>query len=305
VPPTEGLQGSPTPGDVMDVTRARHGVEPIVGSALPDLSAKRRRNAGHFGPPWRGHAVTMLAVEKSVHPLPRTCARRPRPWARPLALAALSLAACVAAIAQPGEPWTTEVQQLASQAAVPSGARIEVEVGALDPRLKLAPCTRITPYLPNGMRLWGRSRVGLRCDEGARWNVFVPVTVKVFGKAWAATQPLPAGSTIEAAQLQLQEVDLAADPSPLIRQPEAAIGRTLMRPLRPGQAVRETDLKARQWFAAGDTVRVVTVGSGFAISADGQALSPGIEGQPARVRIDGGRVVTGRATAQRRVEVML
>jgi len=245
----------------------------------------------------------MLAVEKSVHPMPRLRARRPHPWA--LVLAALWLAACAAAIAQPAEPWTLDVRQLASQAAAPSGARIDVEVGTLDPRLKLAPCARITPYVPNGMRLWGRSRVGLRCDEGARWNVFVPVTVKVFGKAWAATQPLPAGSTIEAAHLQLQEVDLAADPSPLIRQPDVAIGRTLTRPLRAGQAVREADLKARQWFAAGDTVRVVTVGSGFSISADGQALSPGIEGQPAKVRIDGGRVVTGRATAQRQVEVML
>jgi flagella basal body P-ring formation protein FlgA len=64
-------------------------------------------------------------------------------------------------------------------------------------------------------------------------------------------------------------------------------------------------LKLRQWFAAGDTVRVVTVGSGFAISADGQALAPGIEGQTVKVRIEGGRVVSGRATAERRIEVTL
>ncbi|HEY6510853.1 MAG TPA: flagellar basal body P-ring formation chaperone FlgA, partial [Burkholderiaceae bacterium] len=75
--------------------------------------------------------------------------------------------------------------------------------------------------------------------------------------------------------------------------------------LRPGQAVREADLKARQWFAAGDTVRVISAGPGFAISADGQALAAGIEGRPVKVRIEGGRVVSGRATAERRVEVML
>jgi flagella basal body P-ring formation protein FlgA len=69
--------------------------------------------------------------------------------------------------------------------------------------------------------------------------------------------------------------------------------------------VREADLKLRQWFAAGDTVRVVTVGSGFAISADGQALAAGIEGQNVKVRIEGGRVVSGRATAERRIEVTL
>ena len=136
------------------------------------------------------------------------------------------------------------------------GARVEVVVGALDPRLKLAPCARITPYVPAGARLWGRSRVGLRCDEGARWNVFVPVTVKVFANAWSVNQALPPGTLLEAGHLSLAEVDLAAEASPVIHQPQAAIGRTLTRGVRPGQAVREADLKPRQWFAAGDTVRV-------------------------------------------------
>lgn len=247
----------------------------------------------------------MLPVEKSKHP--------PSPAARgialrtalPLALAALLPSLSHDAVAQGSEPWTAEVQQLASHAASRAGARIEVDVGALDPRLKLAPCAHITPYVPAGVRLWGRTRVGLRCDDGARWNVFVPVTVRVFADAWAATQALPPGTVVEASHLQMREVDLAAEASPVIRDPRAAIGRTLTRALRPGQAVREADLKARQWFAAGDTVRVITVGSGFSISADGQALNAGIDGQFAKVRIEGGRIVSGRATAERRIEVTL
>jgi len=110
---------------------------------------------------------------------------------------------------------------------------------------------------------------------------------------------------LEAAHLQRGEVDLAAATSPVIREPGQAVGRTLARALRLGQAVRQADLKARQWFAAGDIVRVVTVGRGFSVVADGTALGPGIDGQAARVRIDGGRVVSGRAVAQHRVEVLL
>jgi flagella basal body P-ring formation protein FlgA len=245
-------------------------------------------------------AITMLPVEKSIHPTSAWCAV--------LRLAAALLFGAsidVGAHAAGSEPWAHDVQQLASQTALPAGARVEVEVGVLDPRLKLAPCARITPYVPAGMRLWGRARMGLRCDEGARWSVFVPVTVKVFADAWSANQPLPPGTVLEASHLQRGEVDIAAEPSPVIRQPQAAIGRTLTRALQPGQALREADLKPRQWFAAGDTVRVVTVGAGFAISADGQALNAGIDGQIAKVRIDGGRVVSGRATAERRIEVTL
>ena len=32
---------------------------------------------------------------------------------------------------------------------------MEVSVGTLDSRLRLAPCSRVEPYLPAGSRLWG------------------------------------------------------------------------------------------------------------------------------------------------------
>ena len=223
----------------------------------------------------------------------------------------LALCALAPAIA-PAQPasvqdWQAQIRALANQAGagMPAGTRVEVDVGSLDPRLKLAPCERITPYLPAGTRLWGRAQVGLRCAEGARWSVFLPVTVKVYAKAWTVNQPLALGTVLASEHLQLDEVDIAAEPSPVIHQPQAAIGRPLARALKPGQALREVDLKARQWFAAGDTVRIVSVGSGFSVSAEGQALGPGIDGQSTKVRVDGGRVVTGRAVATRQVEVRL
>jgi flagella basal body P-ring formation protein FlgA len=62
-------------------------------------------------------------------------------------------------------------------------SRIEVVVGQLDSRLHLAPCAKIEPYLPNGTRLWGKSRIGLRCLQGATlWNVYLPITVKAYGR---------------------------------------------------------------------------------------------------------------------------
>ena len=39
--------------------------------------------------------------------------------------------------------------------------------------------------------------------------------------------------------------------------PKLAVGRTLAQNLRPGQTLRQTHLKSRQWFVAGETVRVV------------------------------------------------
>lgn len=225
-------------------------------------------------------------------------------------LASLALlAACTLAWSAKADeaPLAARVRQLAQEAVTPKepGVRVEIELGALDPRLKLAPCAHITPYLPPHARLWGVTRIGVRCDEGARWSVYLPVRIKVFARASTITQDLPAGTVLEATHLGEAEVDLAGDWSPALRRPADAIGRALNRPLRAGQPLRQADLRPRQWFAAGDTVRILAIGPGYAISSEGQALMSGIEGQPAKVRIEGGRVVSGRPSGQRQLEVSL
>jgi flagella basal body P-ring formation protein FlgA len=52
-------------------------------------------------------------------------------------------------------------------------------------------------------------------------------------------------------------------------------------------------IRPAQVFQAGAQVRVVAQGTGFQITSDGQALSVGVVGQPARVRMDSGRVMMG------------
>jgi flagella basal body P-ring formation protein FlgA len=186
------------------------------------------------------------------------------------------------------------------------GSRVEVTLGQLDPRLRLAPCQSIEPYLPPGVRLWGKARIGLRCKVGTTpWNVYLPVTVRVFGRALVVPAGAAAGSVLAESDLAEAEVDLAEDFTPALVDPRLAVGRTLAQNLKPGQTLRQTHIKSRQWFVAGETVRVVATGEGFALESEAQALSNGIEGQPARVRTESGRVLTGLPSGERRVEVAL
>jgi flagella basal body P-ring formation protein FlgA len=208
--------------------------------------------------------------------------------------------------------FAEQLQRLATdsaQAVLADGTppvRIAVELGQLDPRLQLAPCAQIQPYLPAGTRPLGRTRIGLRCVDGqARWNVFLPVTVKLFAQAVVTTAPLPMGTVLQASHFTMAEVDLAERADPAFTVSTPLVGRTLARPLSAGETLRRNDLKARQYFQAGDLVRVVAVGNGYAVSAEGQALSHGIEGQPARVRTESGRIITGVPAGDRRVEVAL
>jgi len=250
----------------------------------------------------------------------RSPARSPAksPAESPAQASALSISAA-AASADPTNTATAlpdnlaaEVQRLAREAAVivwgdaATPPRIEVVLGRLDPRLKLAPCQQILPYLPAGTRPLGHTRMGLRCARGpTAWNVSLPIAVKVWAPSLVASTALPAGTLLEARHLMSAEVDLAERADPAIAVPAAALGRVLARGLAAGEALRRTDLKTRLWFSAGDTVRIVAVGPGYAISSEGQAMGPGLEGQSARVRTESGRIVSGIAAGERRVDVAL
>lgn len=229
-------------------------------------------------------------------------------------LVALLLTLCGApwVQAQGLEPWRQALQQTALSAVgqlnkdLGASARVMVELGQADPRLRLAPCLRAEPHLLPGMKLWGRSRIGLRCVEGAsRWNVSLPLTVHVFAPALVAVGPLDAGTILSAEHLRLAEVDLAAEQGAVFTDVAALLGRSLGRPVQAGEALRSGSLKQRQWFAAGTQVKVTARGAGFAIAGEGQALGQGLDGQEVRVRFENGRTVTGRAVGEREVEVLL
>jgi flagella basal body P-ring formation protein FlgA len=182
--------------------------------------------------------------------------------------------------------------------------RMEVTLGELDSRLRLAPCAKVEPYIPVGTRLWGKTRLGLRCLSGStKWNVFLPVTIKAFGAAWVIKGNVASGAILTEADAVEAEVDWAEESSPIVVNPSQWAGQVAARALSTGQALRQAMIKPAQVFQAGAQVRVVAQGAGFQITSDGQALSAGVVGQPARVRMDSGRVMTGVVLDNRTVRL--
>lgn len=211
-----------------------------------------------------------------------------------LVLAAALPAAAQSAteLSQITQSWIDHALQTDAVSSLP--LRMEVDVGELDPRLRLAPCARVEPYLPTGARLWGRTRLGLRCAEGSsRWNVFLPVTVKAYGPAWVLTGNVQSGATLTETDAAQAEVDWAGDHAAVVADPAQWVGQVAARPLRAGEALRQSMVRAPKLFQAGAQVRVSAQGAGYAVSAGGQALSAGSAGQTVRVRMDNGRIISG------------
>jgi flagella basal body P-ring formation protein FlgA len=221
----------------------------------------------------------------------------------PSALPAAALARALALVEQAAAPLA------------PAKARISALPGGMDPRLKLAPCNRIEPFLPPSVPAWGRTRVGLRCTEGpVAWTVYLPVQVQAWAPALAPHSALPAGHVLTEADLAPVPTDWAARNDAPLGDLPTAVGRTLARAAMPGQPLRQGDLRRKQWFASGDTVKVVASGPGFSVVGEGLALADGLEGQRARVQllvrdpqgtVSPGRVLNATVRGEREVHVAL
>lgn len=184
--------------------------------------------------------------------------------------------------------------------------RPEIVMGALDSRLRLTPCARVEPYLPPGTRLWGRSRIGLRCLEGrVHWNVFVPLTVKAWGPAWVLRRPVPSGSVLTQEDAEVAEMDWAEQTASVLATPESWIGQQAAFALQPGQTIRENMVRPVPSFERGAQVRVKSTGAGFQVVVSGEAMGVGVLGQKVRVRLQGGRMLTGTVREGPVVEVQL
>ena len=176
-----------------------------------------------------------------------------------------------------------ELSRAAALALAPAGARIEVEAGALDPRLRLAACAQVQAYQRPGQPAWGRTRIGLRCLQGAAlWNVMLPVTVQVWAPALVASAPLPTGAALQADQLNRR--GRWARCRARRSRPAALHGRTRTR--RCAGQRRRRRVQQRRWFSDGETCRCRARRRFRSRRRTGAERR--LDGQTARVRIDSG-----------------
>lgn len=243
-----------------------------------------------------------MTVFRLIHTLLAACLAAAAAWPAHAQQAAPAQAAQeLAALTQ---QWVD--QALAQLPAETTPLRMQVSVGQLDSRLRLAPCARVEPYLPAGARLWGRTRLGLRCVEGeTRWNVFIPLTVQAFGPAWVLAGNVATGSTLTEQDAMQAEVDWAADPAAVVTDAQSWVGQVATRPLAAGQALRQNMVRPPHLFKAGAPVQVRVHGPGYAVVSSGQATTAGAAGQNVRIRMANGRFLSGTVSEDGSIEVAL
>ena len=180
--------------------------------------------------------------------------------------------------------------------------KVTVTMGKLDVS-RLPACTALEAYSPPGSRLSGKTYIGVRCLGPNIWNVLVPAQIAVTGNYVTTTRPLAAGQTLQVGDLTILSGDISSLPTGVVTDPGNAIGKTLRNSLGAGQPLRSDQLLAPLVIRQGQTVRVISKGTGFAVSGEGKAINNAAEGQMAQIRMSSGQTVSGVARADGSVEI--
>lgn len=170
----------------------------------------------------------------------------------------------------------------------------QVEMGALDSRLRLGACNSPQFFLPAGSSLWSGGSLGMKCAAPAKWTLYLTYRVRLTGPSLTALRPLPARHMLGAADVTLSNVRYEQDPGSYLR--EIPVGASTQRPMSAGQPIQVHDLLLPSVVQAGAQVRVRVEGAGFSVAQEGKALNAAQAGGTVQVRMPSGRIVRGMAT---------
>lgn len=226
------------------------------------------------------------------------------PLLRPALLLATLLTWPAASSAQtPVERVAAAVESyLAAQPQRP-GDTVRIEVGRILDSPRLEACTAWTATLPRGQRAWGRVSVAVACSAGAKAALYVPASIEVSGPYVVVAHTVRGGEALSEADLRREVGEVSSLASDVLREPAEALGLIARQTLVSNQPLRASQLRAPLAVTAGQTVKLVAQGEGFAVSYEGQALNTAGVGQAVRVRVAGGRIVSGKARGEGVVEL--
>ena len=198
---------------------------------------------------------------------------------------------------------SAKVTQYLETQSVGYPGQVSINVGSIDPNLRLNNCSDLQVFMPSGSRAWGNTSVAVRCITPYQWTIYVQATVNVAAKYLVAAAPLAQGQVITSKDFIVESGDLTQLPAGVFTEPSQVVGRLMTVSIVAGSVLRQELLKAPPSVQQGQTVMLTKSGSGFKVSAEGQSLSNASVGQLVKVKIMSGQVITGIARKDGSIEV--
>ncbi|VVE51385.1 flagella basal body P-ring formation protein FlgA [Pandoraea aquatica] len=158
---------------------------------------------------------------------------------------------------------------------------------------RMPACAALEPFLPPGARLWGTTSVGVRCAGERPWTLYLQARVSINATYFVAARQINPGETIGPTDLSPRQGDLTLLPRTVATDAGQIVGTVAVNRITSGLPIRSDLLRSAIAVQQGQTVRVVSRGSGFEVSTEGQVLTRASAGDPVQVRTRAGQVVSG------------
>lgn len=203
--------------------------------------------------------------------------KHPTKIRRTLAASALGLAS-YAAIADTGTQSIEAIRQTAQsfvQARIPGKPNtVQVAVGNLDPRLRLAQCSEpLQASLPAGVVFKERVTVAVTCPGAQRWTVYVPVTIATNVTTLILRHAAARGARIAAEDVEVRTQEVPGTSATYLTDVSQLKGRTLRRTLGAGSVVTVDAMLDDAAIKRGQQVTLLAAVGGLEVRAMGRALS--------------------------------
>lgn len=172
---------------------------------------------------------------------------------------------------------------------------VHIEVGRLDPRLRLTACAGpLNTYFSPGARNLGHTTVGVRCDGPKAWSLFVPLHIDRLVDVAVAVDSVPRGHAIGAADVHYAKRSLARLKRGYFSTNERLIGKITTRAISRGATYTENMVKQAKLVKRGERVMLSLSSGTVAVRVAGTALRDGGRGERIPVRnLSSNRVIQG------------
>jgi len=163
--------------------------------------------------------------------------------------------------------------------------KIEVRVGKLDSRLRLAACPQdLDLNLKDPSKTGGNINVQVSCSSGTTWTILVSAQAKVYRSVAVAGRNLQRGDLVSASDLSSEVKDLSDLRMGFALTPETIIGKEIKFAVNKGETFRNSALDSPLVIRRGDTVSMESSAGEISVKTSATAVSDGRLGQQIRVK---------------------
>ncbi len=184
--------------------------------------------------------------------------------------------------------------------------RIDINVGNLDNRLRLASCSYPVEFITQDQSgMGGNISVKAQCDSGKIWSVHVPAQVTIYREIAIAGRDIARGEVISPAHINTNLVNVSSIRQAFLPEAGLIIGKEAKRNISKGEPFRTALLDAPTAVKRGELVTLESLAGSIKVSSTGTAMSDGRVGHKIRVRNNSSeRIISGVVISQGLVQTL-